>query len=505
MSHSTTRATILPEIIRKIMAHDHLSEDEALKAFYSSATGASFADDETGLYGQSPNYVFGLYLEEKHNISSLYERNQIYLNENSVGKECVMKRKVFLAWQSQNRDTARYVRDQLDAAKKDLESCGIDTDIIKTPTQGEPGSPCITDLIWQQIISSDAFIADLSFMPETSCSNSNVMYELGIADALIGENRVILLCDQNTDIAKTAFDINHKRISKVNIKNPSFHVELARWLELCFVEADKQKYIRQYAIDECISELLLLANYFYRYINTNAPNYEHGLNIPQYAEIEDSLRNGTFTAFQAKADFTEVIKYLDEKIAHLMQFFDRKLMWYMISLVSSLKAYQRLCDAVHYRHVATQNREENGCLVDKGTYFLMPGVSETRAEDIIRETVFFKSNTVIYAGNSGLSVYDCRTLGDASKECRTQIVQVNSHKRTTCAKMSTYAFANEWVTPFAIRIENMLQSISNLLMFCGYSLSNKNDQGMPSGILHIQKEHYQKKTNARIEFESDGR
>ena len=70
MNHSTTRATILPEIIRKIMAQDHLSEDEALRAFYSSATGASFADDETGLYGQSPNYVFGLYLEEKDEESS---------------------------------------------------------------------------------------------------------------------------------------------------------------------------------------------------------------------------------------------------------------------------------------------------------------------------------------------------------------------------------------------------------------------------------------------------
>ena len=70
MNHSTTRATILPEIIRKIMTHDHLSEDEALNAFYSSATGASFADDETGLYGQSPNYVFGLYLEEKDEESS---------------------------------------------------------------------------------------------------------------------------------------------------------------------------------------------------------------------------------------------------------------------------------------------------------------------------------------------------------------------------------------------------------------------------------------------------
>ena len=70
MNHSTTRAMILPEIIQKIMTHDHLSEDEALKAFYSSSTGSSFADDETGLYGQSPNYVFGLYLEEKDEESS---------------------------------------------------------------------------------------------------------------------------------------------------------------------------------------------------------------------------------------------------------------------------------------------------------------------------------------------------------------------------------------------------------------------------------------------------
>lgn len=70
MNHSTARATILPEIIQKIMAHDHLSEEDALRAFYSSATGASFANDETGLYGQSPNYVFGLYLEEKDEESS---------------------------------------------------------------------------------------------------------------------------------------------------------------------------------------------------------------------------------------------------------------------------------------------------------------------------------------------------------------------------------------------------------------------------------------------------
>ena len=50
MSHATVRATILPEIIRLICAEQKVSEREALDLFYGSATGASFADDDTGLY-----------------------------------------------------------------------------------------------------------------------------------------------------------------------------------------------------------------------------------------------------------------------------------------------------------------------------------------------------------------------------------------------------------------------------------------------------------------------
>ena len=65
MNHATTRAAILPEIIKLIQARFGLSEEEALHAFYTSATVASFADDDTGLYGQSPNYIFGLFLQEQ--------------------------------------------------------------------------------------------------------------------------------------------------------------------------------------------------------------------------------------------------------------------------------------------------------------------------------------------------------------------------------------------------------------------------------------------------------
>ena len=62
--HATIRATLLPEIVRLIVEKYGWSEDEAMDRFFLSATGASFSDDETGLYGQSALYIFGLFVEE---------------------------------------------------------------------------------------------------------------------------------------------------------------------------------------------------------------------------------------------------------------------------------------------------------------------------------------------------------------------------------------------------------------------------------------------------------
>ncbi len=59
-----TRALILPDILREISRDRNITEMEAMDLFYKYATGASFADNETGLYGQSPLYVFGLFKEE---------------------------------------------------------------------------------------------------------------------------------------------------------------------------------------------------------------------------------------------------------------------------------------------------------------------------------------------------------------------------------------------------------------------------------------------------------
>lgn len=71
MDHATTRATIIPEIVRLISEEYKIPEKEALDKFYTSATGASLSDDETGLYGQSALYIFGLFCEEYNNKMQL--------------------------------------------------------------------------------------------------------------------------------------------------------------------------------------------------------------------------------------------------------------------------------------------------------------------------------------------------------------------------------------------------------------------------------------------------
>ena len=63
-THATVRATRTPEIIRLLMGKYSLSEKDALDKFYTSAASAGFADDKTGLYGQSALYVFGVFDEE---------------------------------------------------------------------------------------------------------------------------------------------------------------------------------------------------------------------------------------------------------------------------------------------------------------------------------------------------------------------------------------------------------------------------------------------------------
>ena len=63
-THGTIRAATLKTVLKSIMEHFSVDENEAIKMFYESHIGECFSDDETGLYGQSAVHIFTLFLEE---------------------------------------------------------------------------------------------------------------------------------------------------------------------------------------------------------------------------------------------------------------------------------------------------------------------------------------------------------------------------------------------------------------------------------------------------------
>ena len=64
MAHGTIRAVTLKTIIPLIMEHLQCSENDAFKMFYESHVGKCYADNSTGLYGQSALYLFSLFCDE---------------------------------------------------------------------------------------------------------------------------------------------------------------------------------------------------------------------------------------------------------------------------------------------------------------------------------------------------------------------------------------------------------------------------------------------------------
>ncbi len=77
MSHATVRALNVPVIVEYIGKHYGVDENTALDMFYSSITAECYGDDETGLYGQSALYVFGMFLVEMNDLEEEfpYEQN----------------------------------------------------------------------------------------------------------------------------------------------------------------------------------------------------------------------------------------------------------------------------------------------------------------------------------------------------------------------------------------------------------------------------------------------
>ena len=64
IEHNLVKATVVPKIIRIICKYYKITENEALQRFYQSKTAENYADEETGLYGQSALHIAGMFIIE---------------------------------------------------------------------------------------------------------------------------------------------------------------------------------------------------------------------------------------------------------------------------------------------------------------------------------------------------------------------------------------------------------------------------------------------------------
>lgn len=64
VENELVRSVLIPEIVRILSSYYNVSPSEIMMKFYESKVGALLADESSGLYGQSPLRIAGLFIME---------------------------------------------------------------------------------------------------------------------------------------------------------------------------------------------------------------------------------------------------------------------------------------------------------------------------------------------------------------------------------------------------------------------------------------------------------
>ncbi len=391
-----------------------------------------------------------------------------------------MKYKVFLAWQSQNRTIANYIKNQLKKSVLLLSEKGYDVVLIERPTQENSGAPNINSLIWEQITDSDVFVADISDViqnGETFVSNPNVMYELGIAETLLGAHRTILLCDENTPVDKVAFDINHNRISSIKKSNKNLFIDLADWLESALIEADKESYIKTYCVETFLEDLILITNYFYCLSNIRSQIEKHP-EFPTLDTIRESLTTEQYSSLFVNVDFNNLICIMEDKLQKLYAFSHKKLIWHIINIIKALKDYQFILDN-QKGSPWTQEQEKNAkyVMLDKKSFF----IKDTSDAIALKMSVYLNPNVVIYGDGTRLFATDKRLFKDL--DLQYQNITLESGEKMTMINTNIFSLKPELVETFAQCTYNIFHSLAQFFNYCNIELCLTDDVGEYTGMI----------------------
>lgn len=277
---------------------------------------------------------------------------------------------------------------------------GIEIEVIRFPAQDEAGSPDVVDMVWEQIANCDLFVGDLTAVAqigEQSISNPNVMYEVGIADALLGEKRVMLVCSKETNIEKLAFDVNHKRISPLSIRNQKASETLCEWIEAGIAECDIQQLQRDFVLRDLYDDLYVVYNNFMRMVFANDFAYSKGVNVPSIEAIKDNLEKAFLSELMISIDYECVINRLKDEIKRLYETNNRR---YISEIICIYKALDKCNWLIHsIQKSAAFIKNETKCeiiLQDSKAFYIKDAAGVV---DDLYGSILFQEKHVYINGN----------------------------------------------------------------------------------------------------------
>lgn len=385
--------------------------------------------------------------------------------------------RLFQAWQNQKKEYTDFITRVVQQVVETEREKGIEIEVIRFPAQDEAGSPDVVDMVWEQIANCDLFVGDLTAVAQIgdqSISNPNVMYEVGIADALLGEKRVILVCSKETNIAKLAFDVNHKRISPLNIKNEKATETLCEWIESGIAECDIQQLQRDFVLRDLYDDLYIVYNNFMRMVFTNDFAYSKGVNVPSIDTIKSNLENTVLSELMISIDYGCVIDRLQDEIRALYETNSRRYISEIIRIYKALDKFNWFIHSIQKSAVFIENETKCQVTLQNAKAFYLTDVVGV---DELYGSILFEEKYVYINGNPPFqNVYLKEMLTDRIREvCHCQDISVNDGALTVM-KMSTYSLVTEAVDKFAEYIYEVLITVYDFMDKMNFIPSNEDTE-----------------------------
>lgn len=382
--------------------------------------------------------------------------------------------RLFQAWQSQNKEYTDFLTKLLAEVSERQKQKGIEIEIIRFPAQDQAGSPDVVNMVWKQIADCDLFVGDLTKIAASdshAISNPNVMYEVGIADALLGEKRVILVCSKDTNVSKLAFDVNHKRISPLNKNNPNAVNALEEWIEAGIAECEIQNLQRNFILRPLYEDLYVVYNNFMRIVFYDDYDYSEGVLPPNLEKIKKRLKDALLSELSISIDYECVIKRLKREIKSLHASNNKRYLSDIIRIYETLDLYNWFVHSVEKPVAFLETDTKTELLLQSTKVFFLTKVD---LADKMHNSVFFDKKYVYISGTPPLqNVFLEEMISDQIKDvCHFQEIVVEDGKLTGI-KMMTYKLTVEALDYYSKCISGVLDAIYNFMDKMNYQPTNQ--------------------------------